>query len=71
MRVYEDGILSFNPQIPTEWKSYAFTINFRGSIIKVYKSQTDCKFFNESENEIRLFVNNKAIKIGANHSVTV
>jgi maltose phosphorylase len=71
MRVWEDGILSFNPQIPSEWKSYSFTINFRGNIIKVYKSQADCKFFNESENEIKLLVNNEAIKIAPNQFVTV
>ena len=71
MRVWEDGILNFNPQIPKEWKSYSFTINFRGTIIKVYKSQTDCKFFNESEKEISLFVNNKKISIPSNKLVAV
>jgi len=71
MRVWEDGILTFNPQIPKEWKSYSFTINFRGNIIKVYKSQTECKFFNESGNEIDLFVNNEKISIPANELVTV
>ncbi|REE80027.1 maltose phosphorylase [Lutibacter oceani] len=61
MRVYEDGMLSFNPQIPQEWKSYSFTINFRGTIIKVFKSQTTCKFFNESGNQIKMFVNDKEV----------
>ena len=71
MRVYEDGILSFNPQIPAEWKSYSFKINFRGSIIKVYKSQTECKFFNESGIEIKLFVNNKRVSIPSKELVVV
>lgn len=71
MRVWEDGILSFNPQIPKEWKSYSFTINFRGNIIKVYKSQTTCKFFNESGNEIKMIVNNKEISIPSNQLVTI
>lgn len=71
MRVWEDGKLTFNPQIPKEWKSYSFTINFRGNIIKVYKSQTECKFFNESENEIKLLVNGQENLIPANLSVTV
>lgn len=71
MRIWEDGVLSFNPQIPKEWKSYSFTINFRGNIIKVYKSQTECKFFNESENEIKLLVNGQENLIPANLSVTV
>ncbi|MFD1294528.1 family 65 glycosyl hydrolase domain-containing protein [Lutibacter holmesii] len=71
MRVWEDGILNFNPQIPAEWKSYSFTINFRGNILKVYKSQSECKFFNESATEIKLFVNDKKISIAPNKLVTV
>jgi maltose phosphorylase len=71
MRVWEDGILTFNPQIPKEWKSYSFTINFRGNIIKVYKSQTECKFFNESDEEVQLFVNNKKVTISSNQLAVV
>ena len=71
MRVWEDGILSFNPQIPAEWKSYSFTINFRGNIIKVYKSQTECKFFNESGNEVKMMVANNEVLIPSNELVTV
>lgn len=71
MRVWEDGKLTFNPQIPKEWKSYSFTINFRGSIIKVHKSQTECKFYNESGNEIKIVVNNNEISIPSNQLVTI
>ncbi|MDP3946259.1 MAG: family 65 glycosyl hydrolase domain-containing protein [Lutibacter sp.] len=71
MRVWEDGVLTFNPQIPKEWKSYSFTINFRGNIIKVYKSQTECKFFNESENDVKMMVNGEEILISSNRSVIV
>ncbi len=71
MRVWEDGILRFNPQIPDEWKSYSFTINFRGNIIKIFKSKTEGKFFNESENEISLHIDNKEITIPANGCVVV
>jgi maltose phosphorylase len=71
MRVNENGNLSFNPQIPEQWKSYSFTINFRGSTIKVYKSQTECKFFNESEKEIKMFVDNREILLPSNESVII
>jgi maltose phosphorylase len=71
MRVWEDGKLTFNPQIPKEWKSYSFTINFRGNIIKVYKSQTACKFYNESGSEIKMVVDNNEITIPSNQLVTV
>lgn len=52
-----DGILSFNPQIPNEWKSYSFKINFRGSTLKVYKSHTECRFTNESDLPIQITIN--------------
>jgi len=71
MRIWEDGVLTFNPQIPAEWESYSFTINFRGNIIKVYKSQTASKFFNESGSEISMMVNNQKILIPSNGQVTV
>ena len=71
MRVWDDGILRFNLQIPKEWKSYAFTINFRGNIIKIYKSHTDCKFYNESDNEIKMIVNDNEILIASNQYVKV
>ncbi|PCH73566.1 MAG: family 65 glycosyl hydrolase [Flavobacteriaceae bacterium] len=54
MRVWEDGKLTFNPQIPAEWTSYSFKINFRGQVIRVYKSQTECKYYDESDNEITI-----------------
>jgi maltose phosphorylase len=71
MRVWDDGILRFNLQIPKEWKSYAFTINFRGNIIKIYKSQTECKFYNESDNAIKMIVNDNEILIASNQYVKV
>jgi len=70
MRV-KNGFLSFNPQIPKEWKSYTFTINFRGNIINVYKSQNECKFSNESGNEIVILVNNEKIKIPSKQLISV
>ena len=71
MRVWEDGNLTFNPQIPKEWESYSFTINYRGNIIKIYKSQIACKFFNESENDVKIIVNNEEVTIPANQPVIV
>ena len=71
MRVWQDGILRFNPQIPKEWKSYRFTINFRGNIIKVHKSQSACKFYNESENIVKMIVHNNEISIPSKEFVTV
>ncbi len=64
MRIWEKGKLTFNPQIPTEWKSYSFKINFRNSILKVYKSQAETKFFNESNVAVTINV------LGTNHLIS-
>ncbi len=66
-----DGKLSFNPQIPKEWDSYSFKINFRGSTLKVYKSHSECKFTNESETPVQIFVNGKEKVISKNELVTI
>ena len=71
MRVWEDGILNFKPQIPDEWNSYSFTINFRGSILKVCISKTECTFLNESDTTLKLFVNNEEVLIPSNQQVTI
>lgn len=52
-----NNTLSFEPQIPKEWKSYSFKINFRGSTIKVYKSHEECHFINESDVPVLITAN--------------
>ncbi|MBS9766258.1 MAG: glycoside hydrolase family 65 protein [Flavobacteriaceae bacterium] len=71
MRVWENGKLIFNPQIPKEWKSYEFTINFRGNIIKVCRTQNSCSFLNKSENPLEIEVFSKNVVLPANEVVTV
>ena len=66
-----DGQLSFHPQIPKEWKSYSFKINFRGSTLKVYKSQTECVFTNESDIPAQIFVDGVEKIISKNELVTI
>lgn len=69
MRNY-DGQLSFHPQIPKEWKSYSFKINFRGSTLKVYKSQSECIFTNESDIPAQIIVDGEEKIITKNKLVT-
>lgn len=71
MRIWENGTLTFNPQIPNEWKSYSFKINFRNSILKVYKSQTETKFFNESGSVVKINVLGTDYLIAANSEITI
>jgi maltose phosphorylase len=71
MRVWKDGKLTFNPQIPAEWKLYSFKINFRGITLKVQKSQEDCVFINESEESVTIQLAGKEILIPAQETVSI
>jgi len=62
MRTF-NNILSFNPQIPKQWHSYAFTINYRGIILKVTKTQTSCVFTNKSEEPLNIEVFGKNLTV--------
>ena len=68
MRNFDDT-LSFAPQIPKEWKSYSFKINYRGSTLKIYKDQDGCKFTNESEEPIDIIVHGKKVTVSNNELV--
>ena len=70
MRNFNDE-LTFAPQIPKEWKSYSFKINYRGSTLKVFKSQDDCKFTNESEKPIEIVVHGKKVILSSNEFVAL
>jgi len=60
MRTY-NNILSFSPQIPEQWKSYSFTINYRDTILKVFYSKTGCIFTNKSDKSIEFEIFGKKI----------
>ena len=62
MRTF-DNTLSFNPQIPKKWQSYAFTINYRGTVLKVHKTKHSCVFTNKSDTPIKINVYDKQLII--------
>ena len=66
-----NGELSFKPQIPKEWKSYSFKINFRGSTLKVFKSHDECRFINESQTPVEIIVDGEKRIIEKNELVTI
>ena len=66
-----DGILSFAPQIPKEWKSYSFKINFRGITLKVYKDHEGCKFTNESDTPIDIMVHGKKVVVNSEELIEI
>jgi maltose phosphorylase len=66
-----NNTLSFDPQIPKEWKSYSFKINYRGTTLKVYKDHKGCKFYNESDTPIYIVVNGKKVIVNSEELVIV
>lgn len=70
MRVKEDK-LSFTPQIPKQWDSYSFKVNFRDSIIKVNVSKNETNFELEGDQELQILVNGNLVTIVPNNLVTV
>ena len=71
MRVCEKGNLSFKPQIPKEWNSYAFTINFRNQTLKVKVNRSETIFELEGSKDLEIKVDNKIIRVTPNSLVTV
>ncbi len=58
MRV-KNNHLHFNPQIPEEWRSYSFKINFRGQILKVIVNKEETSFKLENGQGLDIVVNGK------------
>lgn len=58
MRVI-DGKLNFNPQIPKNWDSYSFKINFRNQLIKVSVSHCNVEYKVENGNPLEIISNGK------------
>jgi len=56
-----NNILSFSPQIPKQWDSYSFTINYRDTVLNVLYAKTGCVFTNKSDKTIEFEVYGKKI----------
>jgi len=70
MRI-KNNSLSFSPQIPKNWKSYTFKINFRDQILKVSVTQNDCSFTLEGETPLQISVNGEFIEVIPNNKIKV
>jgi len=64
MRDFNDR-LTFDPKIPGQWKSYSFKINYRGSIIKLTKTQKETLIENLSKKPVELEIHGKNILLKA------
>lgn len=69
MRVV-DGTLSFEPQIPKQWDSFAFKINFRDQIITMKASARANTFKITGSETLDILVNGKTIKLEPGKEVT-
>jgi maltose phosphorylase len=70
MRVVDDK-LSFYPQIPKQWKAYAFNVNFRNRIIKVRVTDKETTFELNGDTEMSIRVNGKRVELIPGNTITV
>ena len=70
MRIKDDQ-LSFEPQIPKQWQSYSFKVNFRNQILKVNVGKNETNFELDGEKELQILVNGKSISITPHKLVKV
>ncbi|MFS4468620.1 glycoside hydrolase family 65 protein [Maribacter sp. 2210JD10-5] len=70
MRVINDK-LSFTPQIPKQWKSYSFKVNFRNRIIKVMVDKDHAYFEFSGDEEMTIRVNDKRVALLPGKTVKV
>lgn len=63
MRV-KDGVLSFNPLLPVEWKGLSFQIGFRGTLlnIRISKGGVTVKNLSDTEISIKIYGADNLIK---------
>src|SRR5690606_34892819 len=62
MRV-RGGKLHFHPQIPKEWKSYSFKINFRNRILTVKDTQGEPEFSVHGNENLEIVVNGSPVMV--------
>ncbi|MCL6267597.1 glycoside hydrolase family 65 protein [Flagellimonas myxillae] len=62
MRVV-DGQLSFTPQIPKQWGSYSFKVNFRNQIVTVTVSEKNTSFEITGDGGLEIKVNGNSVTL--------
>lgn len=70
MRIRED-MLSFNPLIPAEWKSYSFKVWYRENALKVNVSPKEVTIINEAGDSLIFKIYGREQKVLPNSSITV
>jgi maltose phosphorylase len=70
MRVLEDK-LHFYPQIPEQWDSYSFKVNFRSRIIKITVNKKGSSYYLIGNEEMSIRVNGERLVLLPNKTVTL
>lgn len=70
MRIVGDK-LSFVPQIPKQWKSYAFKVNFRDRIISVSVDATESRYHLSGETPMSIRVRGEKVVLSPNDTVAL
>jgi len=64
MRVRNDKLI-FNPFLPQKWKSFSFTVGFRGANIKLSISKEEIHIVNLAQKGLLLQIHDKEYELGA------
>ena len=70
MRV-KDGLLSFEPFVPSGWTSFSFSIGFRGVRLTCRITREQLELTNHSDDTVRFLVNGEAVEAQAQAAVSV
>lgn len=70
MRV-RDGKLQFNPFLPGKWKSFAFTIGFRGATLKVNITENGINIKNNNDVDLEIGIRGQVYKLTGNAEIEV
>ena len=67
----KNGMLSLHPMIPDKWNAYSFSIEFRGSILKIKVTKEKVELINLSNNELPLLIYGNEYQIDAKGRLNV
>ncbi|MCX2573158.1 glycoside hydrolase family 65 protein [Pedobacter sandarakinus] len=70
MRVRE-GKLHFNPFLPTQWKSFSFTIGFRGATLKINITENTINIKNHHDVDLEIVIKGQAYQLAGNAEIEV
>jgi maltose phosphorylase len=70
MRV-RDGKLQFNPFLPGQWKSFSFTIGFRGATLKINITENGISIKNNAAIDLEIGIRNQIYKLAGNTEIEV